>query len=85
MCLAIPMRVLSIDGLMARCEARGVVRDVPLVRLLGLEIHPGEHLAVHAGQAIARMTSEEARAAWALYDEMLARSDDDRFGSGPMV
>jgi len=30
MCLGIPMQIKSIDGFMARCEAKGVERDVSL-------------------------------------------------------
>ena len=28
MCLAIPMQITAIDGLSARCEARGIFRDI---------------------------------------------------------
>ena len=58
MCLAIPMRVISIDG------ARGVV-DASGARLeVGLdlvdEVAVGDYVLVHAGYAITRLDAGEA-------------------------
>jgi hydrogenase expression/formation protein HypC len=72
MCLAVPMQVVSVDGWMARCDARGVRRDVSLMLLQHEDIRPGDHLAVHAGRAIERLSAERAAEAWAMYDLMLA-------------
>ncbi len=72
MCLACPMRVIEIDGLLARCEARGSERTVSLVLLQGEDVRPGDHLVVHLGTALQTVTAEEARQTWALYDELLA-------------
>jgi hydrogenase expression/formation protein HypC len=33
MCLGIPMQIKEIDGFVARCEAKGVMRDVSLFML----------------------------------------------------
>lgn len=72
MCLAIPMQVVEIDGFNARCEAKGVFREVSLFMLQGEEVAPGDYVMVHVGYAIQVMTEQEARSAWELYDEMLA-------------
>lgn len=72
MCLAIPMRIIRIDGLSARTEARGVERDVSLLMLHGEDIQEGDFVKVHLGHAVEKMTAEEAQAAWDVYDEMLA-------------
>lgn len=72
MCLAIPMRIQSIDGYTARCEAKGVYREVSLFLLQGEPLSVGDFVMVHVGYAIQKMTAEEARSAWELYDEMLA-------------
>jgi hydrogenase expression/formation protein HypC len=71
MCLAIPMRVMERDGPVARCEARGVSRQVSLMLLQFDDIAPGDFVMVHAGNAIQTMSEADARQAWDLYDEML--------------
>lgn len=70
MCLAIPMRVVGTDRMIARCEARGVERNVSLFLLQHEDIAPGDHVMVHAGQAIQKMAECDALRAWELYDEM---------------
>ena len=72
MCLGIPMKVKKIDGFLARCEAKGVERDVNLFMLQEDEVAVGDYVMVHIGYAIQRMTEQEARSAWEIYDEMLA-------------
>lgn len=72
MCLGIPMKVVEIDGFMARCEAKGVMRDVSLFMLQHEHVEPGDHVMVHVGYAIEKMTEHDARSAWEIYDEMLA-------------
>jgi len=66
------MRVVGIDGFTAHCEAKGVSRDVNLFLLQHEPVAPGDYVMVHVGYAIQRMTEEDARSAWELYDEMLA-------------
>lgn len=78
MCLGIPMRIVELDGLRARCEAKGVTRDVSLMLLLNEPLAVGDHLVVHLGQAIDRVTPEQAAEAWAIYDEILAAEDAAR-------
>jgi hydrogenase expression/formation protein HypC len=75
MCLAIPMRVQAVDGLTARCEAKGIERTVSLFMLQHEAIVPGDMVVVHVGYAIQKIAPEEARSVWALYDEMLAAAD----------
>lgn len=72
MCLGIPMRVVLKDRFSARVEAKGVYRDVSLLLLQGEELEVGDYVMVHAGSALQKMSAEDARAAWALYDELLA-------------
>lgn len=72
MCLGIPMQIVSIEGYNARCEAKGVARDVSLFLLQGEEIKVGDHVMVHTGNAIQIMTEQEASATWELLDEVLA-------------
>ncbi|MDE2093255.1 MAG: HypC/HybG/HupF family hydrogenase formation chaperone [Burkholderiales bacterium] len=72
MCLAIPMQVMEIDGLSARCEAKGIERTVSLFLLQHEPVEPGDMLLIHVGCAIQKISIEHARSAWELYDEMLA-------------
>lgn len=77
MCLGIPMRIESIDGWIARCEAKGVYRDVNLFMMQDESFEPGEYLVVHLGYAIQKVSHDEAASAWALYDEMLQAPSAD--------
>lgn len=75
MCLGIPMQIRSIDGLVARCEAKGVEREANLLMLEHEGLAEGDFVVVHLGYAIDRVTPEEAAAAWEVYDQMLAAED----------
>lgn len=75
MCLGIPMQVRSIDGLLARCEAKGVERDANLLMLGDEPLAVGDYVVVHLGYVINRVSAEEAAAAWEIYDAMLAAED----------
>jgi hydrogenase expression/formation protein HypC len=72
MCLGIPMKVVSVDGFLARCEAKGVQRDVSLFMMQDEPVGVGEFVMVHVGYAIQKMTEQEARSAWEVYDLMTA-------------
>ena len=73
MCLGIPMQIKQIEGFNARCEAKGVERDVSLFMLQHEELGEGDFVVVHVGYAIQKVTPEEAATAWEIYDEMFAR------------
>lgn len=78
MCLAIPMQIVAIDGFLARCEAKGVERDVSLFMLQDEPLAPHDFVMVHVGYAIQKITEQEAHSAWELYDEMLEEMDKPR-------
>jgi len=71
MCLGIPMEVVTVDGYLAQCSAQGVKRDVSLFLLQDEPVAVGDFVLVHVGYAIQKMTPQQARSAWELYDEML--------------
>ena len=73
MCLAIPMQIVEINGFMARCHAKGIERDISLFMLQDETLAPNDYVMVHVGYAIQKVTEEEARSAWQLYDEVLAQ------------
>ncbi|NNF96272.1 MAG: HypC/HybG/HupF family hydrogenase formation chaperone [Halobacteria archaeon] len=71
MCLAIPMQIVEIDGYMARCHAKGIERDISLFMLQDEPLAPDDYVMVHVGYAIQKVSEQEARSAWQLYDEVL--------------
>ena len=80
MCLGIPMQVMEINEFTARCEAKGIERDVSLFMLQHERVDVGDFVVVHVGYAIQKVTPAEARTAWEIYDEMLAREADEAAG-----
>jgi hydrogenase expression/formation protein HypC len=58
MCLAIPMRLIEIDGAAGVAEVDGVTRQVRLDLLS--EVALGDYILIHAGLAIARVDPDYA-------------------------
>jgi hydrogenase expression/formation protein HypC len=69
------MQIKEIDGFTARCEAKGIEREVSLFMLQHEELKADDYVVVHVGYAIQKVTPQEARSAWEIYDEMLTRMD----------
>ena len=59
MCLAIPAKVVSMDGSLAKVDMMGNERVVSIV--LVPEVQIGEHVLVHAGYAIGIIDDESAK------------------------
>jgi hydrogenase expression/formation protein HypC len=74
MCLAIPMQIKEMNGFCAVCETKGVEREVSLFLLQGEVLEPGDHVLVHVGYAIQKVTPEEASSTWLLLDEIAAHA-----------
>jgi len=64
MCLAIPMRIIEINGTVATTEVDGVTRQARLDLLPEAEL--GDFVLVHAGLAISRVDPEDAAETLAL-------------------
>ena len=60
MCLGIPMKVVEISDFTARCEAKGIEREVSLFMLQHEQVQVGDHVVVHVGYAIQKVSAEEA-------------------------
>ncbi|KPJ60202.1 MAG: hypothetical protein AMJ46_07745 [Latescibacteria bacterium DG_63] len=69
MCLAIPMKVVEIEGERGLVEQGGVRRPADL-RLLE-EVSVGDYVIVHAGFAISRLDTEEAEETLRLFAELI--------------
>jgi hydrogenase expression/formation protein HypC len=65
------MKVTAINGFEASCEAKGVQRDVSLFMMQQDEVGIGDFVLVHVGYAIQKVSPQEARSAWELFDEVL--------------
>ena len=69
------MQIQEINGYIARCVAKGVERDVSLFMLQDESLNTGDHVVVHLGYAIQKVTPQEARVAWEIFDQMLAADE----------
>lgn len=70
MCLAVPMKVISIEDGSAVAEIDGVRREASLM-MLNEEIKPGDYILIHAGFAISRLDEKEAAETLSLMRECL--------------
>jgi hydrogenase expression/formation protein HypC len=70
MCLAIPARVVNVEGSNAQVDfGEGVLRDVNITLV---EAKVGDYVLVHAGYAIQTVDEDEAIETLRLWDEIIA-------------
>ena len=68
MCQAVPFEVLRVEGNRAEVRAGD---NTQWVTTLGVDdLQPGEHIIVHAGQALGRVSRQEAEEILAIYAEI---------------
>ena len=65
MCVAVPMRVASIEGTFARVESAGVSLSVSLA--LVDDVAVGDYVIVHAGFALQALSADEAAETLAIF------------------
>lgn len=70
MCLGVPGRVISIDGMVAIVDFWGVKKQVRL-DVIDEPVEPGDYLLNHVGYAIRRIPAEDIAETLAMYDELL--------------
>lgn len=68
MCVAVPARVVEIEGQLARVELGGAMREASLMLLREVEV--GDYVIVHAGFAIERLDEKEAKKTLELLAEL---------------
>ena len=68
MCLAVPARVIEMEGRKARVDVLGNVRPADLALLD--EVKVGDYVLVHAGFAIQRLEPDDAEETLGLFREM---------------
>ena len=72
MCLAVPLKLIEINGKTAIGEAMGVSREIRVDFIR--DPRPGEYVIVHAGFAIERLSAQQAELdlqAWAEVEDAL--------------
>jgi hydrogenase expression/formation protein HypC len=68
MCLAVPVKVISIDGSEAEVDIGGVGRRVSIV--LTPEAKVGDYVLLHTGYAISVIDENEAQETLKIFEEM---------------
>ena len=76
MCLGVPGKVLSVDGLFARVDFFGVVKELRL-DIVDEPVKPGDYVLNHVGFAIRRIPPEEVQETLALFDALLREAGQD--------
>ena len=72
MCLAMPAKILSIDGDEAEVDFGGAIRKTN-VSMVDAQV--GEYVIIHAGFAIQKVDEEEAKETLQLWNEFLDSSE----------
>jgi hydrogenase expression/formation protein HypC len=70
MCLAVPMKIMEIDGIKGVVDLSGARYDADLTLIEDPKV--GEYVIVHAGYAIETLDRRDAEERLALFEEMAA-------------
>jgi hydrogenase expression/formation protein HypC len=68
MCLAVPGKIISIEGKRAKVDVQGVVRETDLTLLPDAGV--GDYVILHAGFALEKYSREQAEETWKLLREI---------------
>ena len=74
MCLAVPVKVLQIDGLKASVELGGLVRQASIMLVPDTKV--GDYVLLHAGFAIQKLDEREAEETLRLFTELAEGMED---------
>jgi hydrogenase expression/formation protein HypC len=69
MCLAVPARVIEVNGDTASVDFGGVKRDVNITLIDNAK--KGDYVLIHAGYAIHRISPEDAQETLRIWEEMI--------------
>jgi len=78
-CIAVPSKVLKIEGKIAETELGGVIRRVSIEMVPDVKV--GDYVMVHAGVAISIVDKEEAEAQRELWNELMEVLNDAAGGN----
>lgn len=68
MCLSIPAKILSVNGLMAKASVGGAVVETSLHLLE--DVQPGDYVLIHTGFALQKISEAEALETIRLIEEI---------------
>ena len=74
MCLAVPVKIVSIEGNEAESEIAGVRRRVSIA--LTPEVKVGDYVLLHTGYAIGVVDEAEAEETLKLLEEIISLSEE---------
>ncbi len=80
MCLAIPMKVIAIEGNQALAEVGRTVYRANLDLLN--DVHLGDYIIVHAGFAIEKLDEDAALESLAVWNEIAEKEENRRAKRG---
>ncbi len=80
MCLAVPARIVEMDGDRAVADAMG--NRWAIRTTLTPEVKLGDIVLVHAGYAITKVDEEEARKTWELFEQIAEMEVQQRRAQG---
>ncbi len=78
MCLAIPMKIIEINGHVARCNSKGIEREINCFLLQDCSLSVDDFVMVHVGYAIQKIDPDHAQIAWQIDDHMRAISEHEK-------
>ena len=76
MCLAIPARVVEVNGDQALIEVQGIRHAASLALVEDVQV--GDYVLLHAGFALRKWSAQEAQEQEALLQEVFAAAEDHR-------
>jgi hydrogenase expression/formation protein HypC len=76
MCLGVPGRIVSVEGIFATVDFFGVRRQVRL-DVVDQPVEPGDYILNHVGFAIRRIPQEDIGETLALYETLLAEASKE--------
>ena len=76
MCLAVPAKLVEVDGASATADLHG--NRIAISTILEPDAAVGDWVLLHAGFAIQRIDAEAARRMWAVLEDL-----DDAIGANP--
>ena len=68
MCLAVPVKVVELDGLNAQIEVGGLTRHASI--MLVPDVRVGDYVLLHAGYAIQKLDEKEAEETIRIFNEL---------------
>lgn len=76
MCLAVPARVVKIEGEWAEVDIGGIRREASLALVADRGIAVGDYVLVHTGYAITKVDEKEARSILNTWKQVMAAEEE---------